>query len=78
MCLTAGGTNIAYVFGQPPGGPFSPVPTIYVALSFGFSLLVNAWVFYRISGSLFNPAISLAMFLVGQIDALRFVFQRYN
>ena len=65
------GTNIAYVFGG--GGPLTPDPTIYVALSFGFSLLVNAWIFYRVSGSLFNPAISLAMFLVGQISAIRLI-----
>lgn len=31
---------------------------IYVSLSFGLSLLINAWIFYRISGGLFNPAVS--------------------
>lgn len=31
----------------------------YVATSFGLSLLVCAWVFYRISGGLFNPAVGL-------------------
>ena len=30
---------------------------LYIALSFGFSLAVNAWVFFRISGGLFNPAV---------------------
>ena len=30
---------------------------LYVALAFGFSLAVNAWVFFRISGGLFNPAV---------------------
>ena len=30
---------------------------LYIALSFGFSLMVNAWVFFRISGGLFNPAV---------------------
>ena len=29
----------------------------YIALSFGFSLMVSVWVFYRISGGLFNPAV---------------------
>ncbi|KAL7271267.1 Aquaporin-1 [Rhizina undulata] len=28
---------------------------LYIALSFGFSLAVNAWVFFPISGGLFNP-----------------------
>ncbi|KAK6540646.1 hypothetical protein TWF694_008041 [Orbilia ellipsospora] len=41
---------------------------LYIALSFGFSLAVNAWVFYRISGSLFNPAVTLAMVLAGAIS----------
>ena len=30
---------------------------MFISLSFGFSLLVTAWVFYRISGGLFNPAV---------------------
>ncbi len=30
---------------------------VFLALTFGFSLMVNAWVFYRISGGLFNPAV---------------------
>jgi len=32
---------------------------LYVSLAFGFSLAVNAWVFFRITGGLFNPAVSL-------------------
>jgi aquaporin rerated protein, other eukaryote len=31
---------------------------LYISLVFGFSLLVNAWVFFRITGGLFNPAVS--------------------
>jgi len=34
---------------------------LYVALGFGFSLAVNAWVFFRITGGLFNPAVSRAL-----------------
>lgn len=44
---------------------------MYIAVAFGFSLAVNAWVFYRISGGLFNPAVSLALFLVGAIEPMR-------
>jgi Major intrinsic protein len=29
----------------------------YIAMSFGFSLLVVVWAFYRVSGGLFNPAV---------------------
>ena len=36
-------------------GP-NPAQLLYVSLCFGFSLAVNAWVFFRISGGLFNPA----------------------
>jgi hypothetical protein len=36
----------------------NPQQLQYIALSFGFSLAVNAWVFFRISGGLFNPAVS--------------------
>lgn len=36
----------------------TPEQLLYIALSFGFSLTVNAWIFFRISGGLFNPAVS--------------------
>jgi aquaporin rerated protein, other eukaryote len=29
---------------------------LYISLAFGFSLAVNVWVYFRISGGLFNPA----------------------
>ena len=32
---------------------------LYISLVFGFSLMVNVWVFFRVSGGLFNPAVSL-------------------
>lgn len=32
---------------------------LFVSLAFGFSLAVNAWVFFRITGGLFNPAVSV-------------------
>ncbi|KAG9749654.1 hypothetical protein KCU73_g6773, partial [Aureobasidium melanogenum] len=34
---------------------FSPIVLLYTAVSFGFSLMVNVWIFFRISGGLFNP-----------------------
>jgi aquaporin related protein len=37
----------------------NPAQLLYISLSFGFSLAVNAWVFFRISGGLFNPAVSV-------------------
>lgn len=38
-------------------GLASSQQNIFTALLYGFSLLVNVWAFYRISGGLFNPAV---------------------
>lgn len=46
---------------------------MYIALCFGFSLLVSAWLFFRVTGGLFNPNVSTALFLVGVIGPVRFV-----
>ena len=40
-----------------PNGLASSQQNIFTALIYGFSLLVNVWAFYRISGGLFNPAV---------------------
>ena len=42
----------------PPGVSDSG-QLFYIAVAFGFSLAVNAWVFYRVSGGHFNPAVCL-------------------
>jgi len=39
----------------------------------GFSLLVAAWLFYRATGGVFNPAVSTALLLAGVIGPVRFV-----
>ncbi|EST05137.1 Major intrinsic protein [Kalmanozyma brasiliensis GHG001] len=49
-------------FGQP-----NLQALLYSSLGFGFSLAVNAWTFYRVSGGLFNPAVTLALFLTGTL-----------
>ncbi|CZR63944.1 related to aquaporin [Phialocephala subalpina] len=49
----------------------NPSQLTFIALSFGFSLAVNAWVFFRISGGLFNPAVTLGMCLVGALPYIR-------
>lgn len=48
-----------------------PAALLYISLSFGFSLAVNAWVFFRISGGLFNPAVTLGLCLVGALPYIR-------
>ncbi|KAI1843208.1 hypothetical protein JX266_010562 [Neoarthrinium moseri] len=57
----------------PPATP-GAVQTILVALTYGFSLLVTAWAFYRISGGLFNPAVTFGMCLAGQLPWARAAF----
>lgn len=47
------GTTVVTVVQQK-----NPAELLYISLAFGFSLAVNAWVFFRISGGLFNPAVS--------------------
>lgn len=44
---------------------------LYISLAFGFSLAVNAWVFFRVSGGLFNPAVTLGMALIGAVGWVR-------
>ncbi|KAF2085440.1 aquaporin-like protein [Saccharata proteae CBS 121410] len=50
---------------------FDPVVMLYVSLSFGFSLMVNVWIFFRISGGLFNPAVTLALFVTRAVGGIR-------
>ncbi|KAI1849616.1 hypothetical protein JX265_007955 [Neoarthrinium moseri] len=50
---------------------FDPVVMLYISVSFGFSLMVNVWIFFRISGGLFNPAVTLALWATRAIDAKR-------
>ncbi|KAB8278303.1 aquaporin-like protein [Aspergillus minisclerotigenes] len=44
---------------------------LYLSLSFGFSLLVNVWTFYRVTGGLFNPVVTLALCLCGGMHPVR-------
>ena len=52
------GTTVAHIAGVD--GRVSgtePIALLYIALSFGFSLAVNVWIFFRVTGGLFNPAV---------------------
>ena len=50
---------------------FSPTVLLYISVVFGFSLMVNVWIFFRISGGLFNPAVTFAMLLCRAISPIR-------
>ncbi|MCJ1308526.1 hypothetical protein MMC25_002179 [Agyrium rufum] len=54
-----------------PAGNSDTGQLFYISLAFGFSLAVNAWVFYRVSGGLFNPAVTLGLCLAGALPWLR-------
>ncbi|OTA31883.1 hypothetical protein BTJ68_08443 [Hortaea werneckii EXF-2000] len=47
---------------------FSPIVTLYVSVAFGFSLMVNVWIFFRVSGGLF---MTLGMVMTNTIDYIR-------
>ncbi|KAH7327010.1 aquaporin [Rhexocercosporidium sp. MPI-PUGE-AT-0058] len=40
---------------------------VYISFAFGGSLAVNVWVFFRISGGQFNPAVTFGLCLVGAV-----------
>ncbi|TGZ83476.1 aquaporin-like protein [Ascodesmis nigricans] len=57
----------------------SPTPTsndpatqyLYIALCFGFSLAVNVWIFFRVSGGFFNPAVTFGFLVAGKLPPLK-------
>lgn len=44
---------------------------LYISLAFGLSLLVNAWCFFRISGGLFNPAVTVGLVAINAVPPIR-------
>lgn len=38
---------------------YSPIVLLYISTAFGFSLMVNVWIFFRISGGMSNRVILL-------------------
>ena len=46
---------------------------LFIAAAFGISLMINAWIFYRVSGSVFNPAVTLALTIARCISPVRAV-----
>lgn len=72
--LTLGFGGIQAVASETAEGSNSTVARIlYISLSMGFSLLVSAWLFFRVTGGLFNPNVSLALLLTRIIGPVRFV-----
>ncbi|OAA62977.1 Major intrinsic protein [Cordyceps fumosorosea ARSEF 2679] len=51
--------------------PLAPFSLMYIAASFGTALAVNVWIFFRVTGGMFNPAVTLGLVLVGAVSPLR-------
>lgn len=66
-----GPANAAAAGGGVVYAPNDAAKLLYISLSFGMSLMVTAWVFFRISGGLFNPAVTLGLAVVGIVNPLR-------
>jgi len=60
------------LFANIPGGNTSLTSDVlYISLVFGFSLAVNVWIFFRVSGGLFNPAITLGLMITRDVPVIR-------
>lgn len=51
------GTQVSNTPMPPPGSDPNTSNLLYTSLCFGFSLTVNVWAFFRVTGGLFNPAV---------------------
>jgi len=51
-----------------------PQQLLFISLSFGLSLMVTVWAHYRVSGGLFNPAVTLALCLTNNVPYVRGLF----
>lgn len=71
LLLGLGGIQVANNDAAVSGNTI--IHALYIATSMGLSLLVAAWLFYRITGGLFNPNITLTLCLVGAVRPVRFV-----
>jgi aquaporin related protein len=74
------GTHIANLPGAKPvianaagaDAPFVDTSNLlFIACAFGFGLAINAWIFFRVSGAVFNPAITLSLLCIGALSPLR-------
>ncbi|KAI1746142.1 aquaporin-like protein [Xylaria scruposa] len=74
LLFAFGGTNAvnsAPDQGQPKDLSANAARLLFISLCFGISLMVNAWVFYRITGGLFNPAVTIGLMSIGAVGLVR-------
>ncbi|EOA92214.1 uncharacterized protein SETTUDRAFT_153180 [Exserohilum turcica Et28A] len=58
-------------FGRTTEEAANTAVLLYISLAFGFSLMVNVWIFFRVTGGLFNPAVTLGLYLINALTASR-------
>src|SRR5208337_1828533 len=76
LFMAYGATNIANLPGanaEPSNdtGFINTSNLMFIAVAFGLALTINVWIFFRVSGGLFNPAVSFALALAQAITPLR-------
>ncbi|KAJ4336211.1 Aquaporin-1 [Ascochyta clinopodiicola] len=64
--------NDAAVAQQWAGGELGANPSklLFTAMVWGMSVIVNAWAFFRISGGLFNPSVTMAMIIIRAVPPI--------
>lgn len=70
LWLTFAGVSFANHMSES-GDPSNLTRVLFIAFVFGFSAMINVWIFYGVSGGLFNPAITFSLMLAGQISFFR-------
>lgn len=70
LFFALGGAQVANTAANPDQQP-DAASLLYISLAFGMSLAVNVWVFYRISGGLFNPAVTVGFIAAGGLGVVR-------
>ncbi|KIM85041.1 hypothetical protein PILCRDRAFT_779689 [Piloderma croceum F 1598] len=73
LLLGLGGIQVAKGDPTTDSGGSTIEQVLYISTCMGLSLLVSAWLFFRVTGGPFNPNITLALLLVGEIKPLQFV-----
>lgn len=60
LLLSFIGAQTAIITNDPerPDRPLIAFSLMYISASFGCALAVNVWIFYRVTGGMFNPAVS--------------------
>lgn len=63
----------AQIAASPASADNKVIQVFSISASFGLSLLVSAWIWFRVTGGLFNPDVAMCLFFVGALGFVRFV-----